>query len=296
MSYFSNFPKLMYSTSLGIKNFKLVPNLIAKVTFLKEILANSDVYYSYSVKDGEKPEDVAYKFYKDPLKHWIILLANEVLDPQYDWVIPSRSLDKHIDKKYSSYTLHLNPTEIYKSSDYTIGEIAYQGSTVDASSSDSTVESFDPINHELVVRSPSDVITNNSTISGATSGGSHTIVGIDCNNDGLVWSQRNIRNYQVTEVTWNDYDGINMKTTKKYAVSSYDYNYALGEVIYGLESRNKSESFLMSDGSTLFIEKNVEPVYYYDYEYEQNEAKRNIVIPKKEYVTKIEEELRRILV
>ena len=298
MSYFSNFPKLLYSTSLGIKNFKLVPNLIAKVTFIRNILQNSDLYYKYSIKDGEKPEDIAYKFYKDPTKHWIILLANQVVDPQYDWLLSTKSLENYINKKYSSYSLYLNLTETYVN-DYIVGEVAYQGSTIDASNCDSIVESYDSTNKILKVRLASDIIANNSIIAGSQSNETHSIIGVKCDTDdsllkynGIEWSKTAISHYKITETKWNDYDDI--KTKQTYRVSVKDFNNSTNEIINN-RTESSTTSVLLSDGSTLYIKNDFSPVYYYDYEIEQNELKRNIIVPRPTYVSRIEEQFQKMM-
>ena len=105
MSYFSSFPKLLYSTSLGVPNPKGAVNIIAKVNFLSEVANNTSIFYDYTVKDGERPEDIAEKMYKDSKKHWIILLSNNITDPQYDWALSSRALEDYINKKYCSFSL-----------------------------------------------------------------------------------------------------------------------------------------------------------------------------------------------
>lgn len=289
MSYFANFPKLIYSTSLGIKNFKLVPNILARVNFLKGILTNTQIYYSYDVKEEEKPEDVAFRFYQDPMKHWIILLANEIIDPQYDWPMSERNLNEFINKKYSSYELLLDSSEIY-SDEYQIGEIAYQGSTIDASYFESTVVSYNNVDRILTVNSISDVFANNTTITGASSGVSHKIVGTKCNNDGLIWSQTNISHYQVTEVKRNSYDEI--ETTESYTVSIQDYNHSSGDIIPRV---TESDSYQLNDGSVLSINREFSPVYYYDYEVQKNESRRKISVPRPEYVSRIEEQFKRIM-
>lgn len=113
MSYFNNFPKLLYSTSLSTQNAKVASDVFQKVSFIKDVLKNSDVYYKYRIKDGETAERIAFDMYKDPSKHWIILLANDIVDPQYDWPLQSNPLNDYINKKYSSYNISLDPDEYH---------------------------------------------------------------------------------------------------------------------------------------------------------------------------------------
>jgi len=54
------------------------------------------------VKDGETPELLAHDFYGDANRHWIILLANDIIDPFYDWVLQDIHLSKYVTKKYGT--------------------------------------------------------------------------------------------------------------------------------------------------------------------------------------------------
>lgn len=113
MPYFKNFEQLYYAPTNDAYNFKVVTNIFQKSDFIKDILTNSNFLFEYAVKDGERPEDIAFKLYKDSSKHWIVLLTNNIIDPHYDWVLGDRQFKDYINKKYSSYTLYLDPSIEY---------------------------------------------------------------------------------------------------------------------------------------------------------------------------------------
>ena len=50
------------------------------------------LFDKYDVKEGEKPEDVAFKWFGDPELHWVILMTNNVTDRYYDWPMNQYSL------------------------------------------------------------------------------------------------------------------------------------------------------------------------------------------------------------
>jgi hypothetical protein len=54
------------------------------------------------IKDGDTPEILANKVYNDVEAHWIILYANEILDPQFEWPMPNNVFNKYIADKYRS--------------------------------------------------------------------------------------------------------------------------------------------------------------------------------------------------
>lgn len=291
--YFKNLPKLLYSTSLGVKNFKVATNILAKTQFIKDVLENTDLYYNYDVKDNEKPEDIAYKFYGDSKRHWIILLANEITDPQYDWVLSKKAFDEYINKKYSSLELSLKTTESYPTG-YTVGETLYQGGDrIDKSNTTATVVAYNSGTKVLQVKFPQQVFANGETVTGVTSAQTHTVVAVSYNNDGYNWSSNTTAYYRVTEVKYNNFD--NEKKTNKYFVSASDYNFSTDAVVNRNTNTSYTNNYTLNDGSILTIETTVAPLTYYDYEVELNEEKRSIVLPRKEYVSAIEDQFKRLM-
>ena len=69
------------------------------------------MYYEYLISDGETPDIIAHKIYGSSERHWIILLLNEILNPQFDWPLSDSSLKKYIDVKYQSEQYANNSTE-----------------------------------------------------------------------------------------------------------------------------------------------------------------------------------------
>lgn len=286
MAYFKHLPKLLYSSSNGGVNHKLVSNVLAKTKFINDVLDNSSLYYTYDVQEGERPEDVAYRFYKDQSKHWIILMCNNIIDPQYDWVIETRLFDKYINSKYSSITLGLNPSESYPAN-YTVGETVYQGSTFDVSSATGSVAAYDSVNRLLQVKFPDEIFANNANISGVTSAQTHSIISITSNDDGLQWASNTTYHYVMTETKYNSYDQT--KSVEKYKISANDFNHITNTVSIR-DLSPISQNYDLEDGTTLTITKQVSEVNYYDYEWELNEKRRHIRVIKPEFVHLVENE------
>jgi hypothetical protein len=103
-SYLDLFPKIQYDiTKAKLSNFETDTNITFRIGIVKSILSNISAYYEYVVKDGETPEILAGNIYKNPEAYWIILYANEIYDPQYDWPLDYRSFQNFIISKYGSY-------------------------------------------------------------------------------------------------------------------------------------------------------------------------------------------------
>lgn len=99
--YFNYFPTTYYSNSNESTALDTVTNVIARFAFENSIKDNASLFYPYDVQDGETPEMIANKYYGSSEKHWIVLLFNDIIDPQYDWPLDQRTLIKYINDKYS---------------------------------------------------------------------------------------------------------------------------------------------------------------------------------------------------
>ena len=96
--YFSYFPKTLYTADLNTA--QSVSNIISRFTFEKAFKDNTTVSYEYDIQDSDTPEIIASKFYKDPERHWIVLMFNNIMDPQFEWPMDYKTLISFIDEKY----------------------------------------------------------------------------------------------------------------------------------------------------------------------------------------------------
>lgn len=101
--YFDLFPKLLYDIDgKRLSKYSSVTDVFFRLRVIRQVLNNVSAYYEYIVSDFETPEILADKVYGDPEAHWIILLANDMLDPQYDWPLNYNQFKNYIIKKYGS--------------------------------------------------------------------------------------------------------------------------------------------------------------------------------------------------
>ena len=75
MSYFSHFPLMAYDVASD-GNYKLLPNILKRVKLRSGLRSGSFLFDEYDVKDGEKPEDIAFKWFGDAKYHWVILMIS----------------------------------------------------------------------------------------------------------------------------------------------------------------------------------------------------------------------------
>ena len=99
MSYFNSFPLMTYD-AVGNGNYKLLPNIIKRVKLRSGLRSGSFLFDNYDVKDGENPEDVAFKWFGDAQLHWVILMTNNITDRYYQWPLTQPQFQEHLIDKY----------------------------------------------------------------------------------------------------------------------------------------------------------------------------------------------------
>ena len=99
MPYFNKFPLMAYNIK-GDSTYKLVPDILRRVKLRANIRNGMFMFDNYDVKEGEKPEDVAYKWFGDAQLHWVILMTNNVTDRYYEWPLTQPQFQIHLEDKY----------------------------------------------------------------------------------------------------------------------------------------------------------------------------------------------------
>ena len=117
-SYFSAFPTINY-------NGKTIKNITLKANIIDSFRRNTNNFYSYTIKEGETPDSIAYDYYGDSNYVWIIFLVNNIIDPYYEWPLNTYELEKFIIDKYGSLQEALSTTVYYKKIpvDYYVNDI-----------------------------------------------------------------------------------------------------------------------------------------------------------------------------
>lgn len=101
--FFSYFPKINYDIQgKQLSNYQTVTNVLFRLRIIRSVLSNISTYYEHIISDDDTPEILAEKVYNNPEAHWIILLANDIIDAQYDWPLGYDAFNKYIIKKYGS--------------------------------------------------------------------------------------------------------------------------------------------------------------------------------------------------
>ena len=83
-------------------DYQIVRDILFRTAFIRDALDKKTAYTEYVIRDGDTPDILANKIYGDSEAHWIILYANEILDPQFDWPMTTNVFNKYIADKYRS--------------------------------------------------------------------------------------------------------------------------------------------------------------------------------------------------
>jgi hypothetical protein len=102
-NYFNFFPSTFYSVDANNKvALDVVTNVISRFSFESQLKENSSVFYPYEIKDSDTPESIAYKLYGNAERHWMVLIFNNIIDPQYDWPLNYNNFVDYVNEKYSA--------------------------------------------------------------------------------------------------------------------------------------------------------------------------------------------------
>lgn len=94
-NYFDQFPVIKY-------NNVSVKDLSRRVRFIELARSNPYVFLPYTVKDNEKPEDIAYYYYGSTDYTWLVYLANNIIDPYSDWPLTNDNFNNFLINKYAA--------------------------------------------------------------------------------------------------------------------------------------------------------------------------------------------------
>jgi len=105
-NYFRNLPRVGYDINgTGKNSFLSVTNIMKRVKFKPSVLEDISNYYPYFVKEGERPDIIAHAQYGNIGYAYLIMLINDIQDPNFDWPLSSQIFEKFIINKYGSVTL-----------------------------------------------------------------------------------------------------------------------------------------------------------------------------------------------
>jgi hypothetical protein len=112
MSIFTLYPKIAYKVNEYdfLKAIDITQSTKIK-SFLRDYRGIS--FNPYTIKNGERPDNVAHKFYGDSNLDWVVLLTNEIYNIYDEWPKSNTDFEEYLIEKYGSIATTLSTTQYY---------------------------------------------------------------------------------------------------------------------------------------------------------------------------------------
>ena len=94
MKYFENFPIIEYEG-------RRVRDISRRSNFIRAVSNNPYLYYPYTVSEGERAEDIAQFYYGSVDYVWLVYMANNIIDPYYEWPMDPQTFNDYLVEKYT---------------------------------------------------------------------------------------------------------------------------------------------------------------------------------------------------
>jgi len=288
--YFEKFQTISYANTI-------VKNITQRTVVLNSVYNNPLFYYPYDIQQGERPDNIADRYYSDQYKSWILYLSNKVVDPYYDWYIDNTTFDEFIVKKYGSIANAVNKIKYYRNNWYSDVTPTISASTYEALPS-TLVKFYEPVPiNDVIVGDTKEYtrkkvdwkIQTNSIARYAVANGA------GFSNDEIVDVRFSLSETGTGQVTFANTTTLVLQhlagtvTTGTITGSSY---------VYGRESNTNTVFTVATSVSNNIpaVETTYwSPVTYYEYETEINERNKSILVLENRFSSQISKQLKDLL-
>ena len=144
-SYFKQLPDLDYPSLANNRNsaydYQIVKNIFKRAVLRDDIFNEATAFTKYSIQGDDRPDQVAYKVYKDSGLDWVVLTTNNIIHLRDEWPMGNQDFLTYLNSKYTAQELsniHHYETEIIRDSEGRL--IQPEGLTVPAGHSISFVD------------------------------------------------------------------------------------------------------------------------------------------------------------
>ncbi len=97
-------PELMYNISVSPTDPNLIraKNLWRRGEVLNQWKTSMSIFTEHTVRNGEKPEDLALKYYNNSFYNWTILVINDIVNVYEQWPRSTKQLNEFVYAKYDN--------------------------------------------------------------------------------------------------------------------------------------------------------------------------------------------------
>jgi hypothetical protein len=94
-NYFETLPLIRYS---GVQ----VRDISRRDKFKEISLANPYLFLPYTIKEGDRAEDIAYYYYGSVEYTWLVHMSNNIIDPYTQWPLSEDDFHRYLIQKYKT--------------------------------------------------------------------------------------------------------------------------------------------------------------------------------------------------
>lgn len=286
-AYFENFPLIRYGNTYA-RNITSRPGITA------EVLKNSYVYYPYDIETEMRADLLSYHYYQDSLASWVFYLSNNIIDPFYQWYKSNEQVNNLIASKYGSLSEAVQRIKYWKvnwvGDDTILTTEQYNALTVNLTTGVNQKKYWQPIYNEqqiigyrrkklnMIVDTNRFIALDNIVYSSnteyindekvyQTSGGAIIATGfVSFSSDNLI----------LKNISGTFSNTMPVVGESSLAVSNFT------------SSKILSQNFPQQEASYW------EPVSFYDYEIESNEQMKTINVIDANYLTNIQDNIKKV--
>jgi hypothetical protein len=80
----------------------VMTNIMVRSEIIPSLLKNPLLFYSYDIQESDRPDIIANKYYGDSNRFWMVLYANQIFDPQWEWPLTSVEFINYLNNKYAN--------------------------------------------------------------------------------------------------------------------------------------------------------------------------------------------------
>jgi Base plate wedge protein 53 len=275
-TYFDKFNIISYSNNA-------VVDITERVVIANNLIRNPYVYYPQDIRNGIRPDQLAFSAYNDPYTSWMIYISNQIVDPYYEWYLNDSEFTNYIKSKYGSLAAATNKV------------MYYRNNWVDQPSiSVTTYNSLTP--NQQIYWQPkygvnSVIINYFRKQKDWTSSTNFTI------NLSVEAAANSYVNNEIVTLSSGANAQVVLSTNGTLTIQHVNGTVGTGYV-YGTESGTNSvvtEVTYIANNIPSDVISYWEPVYYYDYEVEKNEGNKFVNVLNPSFVNDLNKSVKNLL-
>jgi hypothetical protein len=282
MNYFNKLPPISYNNSIAV-------NILSRAKLSDNTKGDSRVFLPYTLEDGDRVDMLSRAYYGDPGYTWLVWMSNEVIDPYYDMALSDYDVMELIKIKYGSIELAQRKIAFYRTNGDTNPRLTDEISAAEFNNLVLGRQKYwSPmldylLNVKGYERNKDPQIINTNRIAAAT---------ISMVNGQFKLGEEIQRN-------GTNYGFATYVSTTDITLQHMTGEFIVGTTVSGKET-GATATVISCNNSVSVTPAHTDNAYwdavsFFDYEIEENQKKREVLLVDSRYKSQVEQELRRTL-